>query len=127
MIDLLLFHIVSLQVITVNSTTPCFLNYSAGAEMWRNCGMTTDFITTAMMPWQYITGGNFSMILVSVFCLMTYIKYHKIIYPIMIGTLFMPISYFLFPDQFLSFAILMSFVGIGIMIWYALTRQTREY
>jgi len=126
-IDFLLLQAITLQVINVNGTTPCFLNYSAGAEMWRNCGITDDFLTTAMMPWQYITGGYFSMFLVGIFTLASYIKYHKVVYPLMIGVLFLPISYFLFPNEFLTFAIIMAFLGVGAVIYKALTSQTKEY
>ncbi len=115
------------EVITVNQTTPCFLNYTAGVELWQNCGYDVDYIDAALSPWEWITGGNFSLIIVSIFVLFSYIKYHKIVYPIMIGVMFLPISFFVFPDTFLSFSILMTFIGIGILIWYIFIRQTKEY
>ena len=115
------------EVITVNQTTPCFLNYTAGVQMWENCGFDDDYIDAALSPWELITGGNFSLIIVSIFVLFSYIKYHKIVYPIMIGVMFLPIAFFVFPDTFLSFAILMTFIGIGILIWYIFIRQTKEY
>lgn len=117
----------SQEVIDVNSTAPCFLNYTAGAEMWSNCGADDDYITFALQPWEYITGGHFSLVLVSVFILFTYIKYHKIVYPIITGILFLPVSYFVFPETFLSWGIVMAFLGIGILIWYTFIRQTKEY
>jgi len=67
------------------------------------------------------------MFLVSIFIGITYIKYHKIVYPIIIGVLFLPISYFVFPEQFLSFAIIMTIVGVGLLIGYIYIRQTKEY
>lgn len=115
------------ETITVNATTPCFLNYSAGVDMWENCGYGDDYIDAALSPWEWITGGNFSLVLVSVFVLFTYIKYHKVVYPIMIGVMFLPISYFVFPDTFLSFAIVMTGVAMGILIWYIFIKQTKEY
>ena len=115
------------QSINVNQTTPCFLNYTAGPELWENCGMDQDYLQTAILPWEWITGGNFSMVLASIFVLFTYIKYHKAIYPIMIGVFMLPISFFVFPDSFLSWAILMSFVTVGILIWYVYVKQTKEY
>lgn len=117
----------SAQTITVNSTDPCFLNYTAGVELWENCGFDDDYLTFAFMPWEWITGGNFTMILVSVIILGSYIKYQKMVYPILIGVLFLPISYFAFPNVFLSWAVVMAFAGIGMLIWYAFIRQTREY
>lgn len=127
MLEFLLMSAISLQIIQVNSTAPCFLNYTAGPEIWRNCGITEDYLETALMPWEYATGGNFSMLLASLFILMTYIKYQKVVYPILIGIVFLPISYFLFPDSFIVFAVLMAFIGVGILIWYAFIKQTKEY
>jgi len=115
------------QIIDVNQTTPCFLNYSAGYDMWDNCGYDEDYIQAALLPWEWITGGNFSLVIVSIITLFTYIKYHKVVYPILIGIMFLPIAYFVFPDTFLSFAFLMTGVAFGILIWYILIRQTKEY
>jgi len=115
------------QIITVNNTTPCFLNYTAGVDMWENCGYDVDYIDAAVAPWEWITGGNFSLVLVSIFVLFSYIKYHKAIYPIMIGVFMLPISFFVFPDSFLSWGIVMAFVTMGILIWYVYIKQTKEY
>ncbi len=115
------------EVITVNQTTPCFLNYTAGVDMWENCGYDDDFLSASLLPWEWITVGYFSLIIVSIFVMFSYIKYHKIVYPIMIGVTFLPISFAFFPEVFLSFAFLMTFIGIGIMIWYIFIRQTKEY
>ena len=117
----------SAQTITVNSTDPCFLNYTAGVELWENCGFDDDYLTFALMPWEWITGGYFTMILVSVIILGSYIKYQKMVYPVLIGILFLPISYFAFPNVFLSWAAVMATAGIGMLVWYAYIRQTREY
>lgn len=121
-----LLPIILFQIIHVNSTSVCFLNYSAGADMWQNCGMGNDYLTTAMLPFQWVTGGWFSMIMVSVFVLMTYIKYQKVVYPMIIGTIFLPISYFMFPTQFLSFAFLMVGCGIALLIGFIYISATNE-
>ena len=115
------------QVVTVNQTTACFLNYSAGIDLWKNCGLDDDYLQTALLPWEWITGGNFSMILVSIFVLVSYIKYHKAIYPIIVGVMYLPIAFFVFPDTFLSFAFLMVGITFGILIWYIYIHQTKEY
>lgn len=115
------------ELIVVNQTTPCFLNYSAGVNMWENCGYGDDYIDAALSPWEWVTGGNFSLIIVSIFVLFSYIKYHKAIYPVMIGVMFLPISFFVFPATFLSFAIVMTGVLMGVLIWYIFIRQTKEY
>lgn len=113
--------------IPVNASTPCWQNDTAGAMMWENCGAGEDYIEFALLPWEYITGGYFSMVIVSIFVLFSYIKYHKIVYPIITGILFLPISYFIFPQVFLVFSILMAFVGVGIIIWYVVIKQTKEF
>jgi len=120
-------QLVFYQLINVNNTTVCFLNTTAGADMWRNCGITTDYLQTVLLPWEWITGGYFSFFLVSIFVGITYIKYHKIVYPILVGIIFLPLSYFVFPEQFLSFAILMAFIGGGFLVAYMFLRQTKEY
>lgn len=115
------------ELITVNSTTPCFLNYTAGTDMWRNCGYDDDYIDAALSPWEWITGGNFSLVIVSMLVLVSYIKYHKAVYPLIIGVMFLPISFFVFPSTFISFSIVMAGVLMGVLIWYIFVRQTKEY
>lgn len=115
------------EVIIVNQTVPCFLNDTAGVEMWRNCGMSDDFLVTSMMGFEYVLGGYFSALLVSIFILFTYIKYHKAIYPVLIGVFYLPTAYFLFPVVFLTWAIVMVGVLFAILIWYIFIKQTKEY
>lgn len=115
------------QTIILNETTPCFLNYTAGPDMFENCGYGDDFLQAALLPWMYITGGYFSMFFASVMILFTYIKYHKAVYPLIIGVAMLPTSYFLFPDQFITFAFLLAGALFGILIWYIYIKQTKEY
>lgn len=115
------------QTINVNQTQPCFINYTAGVNIWEECGMDEDYLQGALIGWEWISGGYFSLVIVALFIMMTYIKYHKIVYPLMIGILFLPISYFLFPDVFLTFAMLMSGAGVCILLWYIFVKQTKEY
>ena len=115
------------EAITVPQSTPCFMNYTSPLNMWENCGAGEDYISFALLPWEWITGGHFSMIIVSIFIMFTYIKYQKVMYPIMIGVMFLPISYFVFPEQFLSWALVMTGITFGIMIWYVYIKQTKEY
>ena len=124
MLELLL---ISLQIIQVNDTTPCFLNFTEPETMWERCGAPADFLKFMLLPWEYITGGYFSMILVSLFVAFTYIKYHKAIYPIMIGIAFLPVSVFLFPDQFLNMGFIIVGLVAGVFVIHMLTRQTKEY
>jgi len=102
---------------------PCFMNMTAGAQMWDNCGANEDYLDFALMPFEYITGGYFSMILVTIFIIMSYIKYHNVLYPMLIGLLFLPISYTFFPDVFLVYAIALFAVGGGSgLVWILLWR-----
>lgn len=126
MFDLILAHIITLQTIILNGTTPCILNQTAGVDLWKNCGMDVDWIRTAMMPWQWVTGGWFSMILVSIFVVMTYIKYQKMVYPLLVGVFFIPISYVLFPPSFINFAVIMAFLGVGLITSWIFISQTNE-
>lgn len=113
------------QTIIVNNTQPCFLNYTS-PNMWQSCGLDKDFLTGSLVGWQWITGGNFSMIFVAILVMFSYIKYHKMIYPIVIGIFLLPISYFVFPTPFLNFAFVLAGLGIGILIWYIKISQTNE-
>ena len=70
-------------------------------------------------------GGNFGMVIVGVLVLMTYLKYHSVIYPIAIGIVYLPVAWFLFPEVFISTAIIFALVGVAIGIWWAYTRQTQ--
>ena len=113
--------------ITVPESTPCFMNYTAGANMWDQCNFEDDFLNSALLPWEWITGGHFSLILVSIFILFTYIKYHNVLYPMLIGIMFLPISFFVFPDEFVMFGVLVVAMSFGLLIYYIITKQTKEY
>ena len=112
------------EVITLNETTPCFLNYTAGINMWENCGADEDFISFALLPFEWITGGYFSMILVSLIILMVYLKYQKVVYAVVIGIIFLPVSFSFFPATFLGWAMIMVVMGIAAGIYFMLKRQT---
>ena len=113
------------QTIIVNSTEPCFLNYTAGIDMWRQCGMEDDWVAVAMLPFEWITGGFFSLILASLIILGVYLKYHKVIYAFAVGMVFIPISFQFFPDQFLSFAAIAAFLGLTATVYYLIRDQVR--
>ena len=111
-------------IINVSSSDPCFLNYTAGAQMWHNCGFDTDFMKAVLLPWEYITGGLFSLFVVIILIIITYVKYHTIIYPITIGIVMLPISWFLFPDLFIIYGIIMAGIGIAAVIWSIVVQRT---
>ena len=77
-----------------------------------------------MAPWEWVTGGSISMTIAGILILVSWAKYRTAIYPIFIGVVMLPLSYFLFPAEFLSFAFLLAALGVGIYLWWAITRQT---
>jgi len=113
-------------VIEVGESQPCFMNYTAGASMWKNCNFQGDPIGAAMLGFEWVTGGLFSMIVVALIVIMVYIKYHTVLYPIAIGIIMLPTSYFLFPEIFLSFILIMTGVGIAAVIYTIYTSATRN-
>lgn len=118
--------LVTLQTIIVNGTSPCWMNESAGIDMFKNCGMGTDWLNSIMIMWQYISGGYFTFVLVAVVVLIIYIKYEKMIYAIYFGVIFLPISYFLFPIPLLSAILIIGFVGLGLLLGYIFVNQTND-
>jgi len=126
------------QTIEVGETIPCFLPdvdsdgdgindmYSDTSNMWQSCGADQDFLTFALLPWEWVTGGWFSMIIVSMFIMISYVKYHNMLYPMLIGVLFLPVSYFVFPEQFIVWALVLGAVGFGLLLYYMYINQTRE-
>ena len=115
------------QTIQVNETTPCFLNYTAGYHIWDNCGMDEDYLQGALIGFEWVTGGYFSLILVGLFVLFTYIKYHKAIYPIIVGVAFIPISIFLVPDSWWMFALGCLAIGITAGVTKAVKNHTSDF
>jgi len=116
----------SVTIIGDETLQPCFMNMTAGAQMWDNCGANEDYLDFALMPFEYITGGYFSMILVTIFVIMSYIKYQTVLYPMLIGLLFLPISYTFFPDVFLTYALALFAVGVGGTLTYLLLWRGRN-
>lgn len=126
MLDWLLINIALWPTIIINSTNPCFLNYTAGIDIFQNCGVGTDYIQATLYPWLWVTGGYFAMILVSIFVLISWIKYQKVVYPIITGCMFLPISYYFFPNSFLSISIILAVIAMGLLVYHAFISQTNE-
>lgn len=124
---LFLLESIFFQTIVVNQTVPCFMNFTRGVNIWRDCGASEDFLQFALLPFEWATGGNFSMVFVSVVILFTYVKYHKVIYPILIGFMFIPTTFFLFPATFQSYGFIFLALAVGGFVFYMLTRQTKEF
>ena len=92
--------------------------------MWENCGYKDDWLTAALLPFEWITGGYFSLLVVSVILLMIYLKYHQMIYVIVILIIFLPISFQFFPGVFLGAIMILVTLAIAGYVYYMLKRQT---
>jgi len=101
--------------VDVGEITPCFMDYTS-SNMWDDCGMEDDFIKATLMPFEWILGGYFSLVVVSILIIITYIKYQSAIYPLMIGIIMLPISYFAFPGMMIGYGIILGAVGITAVI-----------
>ena len=66
------------------------------------------------------------MIIVALIVVIVYIKYHTVIYPIAIGIVMLPTSYFIFPDVFISYAFVMGAVAVGGLIYLIYVRATSD-
>ncbi len=114
--------------LNVTEFTPCFLNYtSTGLEMLQNCGFDDDYLSFATIAFDWVTGGLFPMILVSILIIMTYVKYQTGIYPIAIGIMFLPYAAWAFPNEFISYAIAIAAVVGGGAVLNAVIKRTTDY
>jgi hypothetical protein len=113
------------EVIIVNQTTPCFLNFTAGVDMWENCGADEDTIAFMLLPFEWITGGYFTLIIVSVILLAIYLKYHKVIFAVGAGAVLIPYVFQIFPDSWLSFAMIMVALGLAATVLWMIRDQIR--
>ena len=115
------------QTVIIEDTDPCFLNVENFTNVFKACNLDDNFLQAAFLPFDWALGGYFSMVFVGVLILAVYLKYHKVIYTIYTGVLFLPVTFYLFPEVFISTAIILAFIGIGLLLWYAIVRQTKEY
>lgn len=111
-------------VVEIMPGEPCFLNSTHPGKVMQNCNPDGDWLAFALAPWEYVTGGLMSMMVAGVLILVVWAKYRQAIYPIFIGVVMLPISWFLFPDEFLGFGLLLAAVAVGAYVWWAVTRQT---
>jgi len=115
------------ETIEVPENTPCFLREDIGVNIWQECGIGRDWLSGVTLPFDWILGGYFSLAVVCVLCVIVYQKYGKAIYPLAIGVMYLPVAYTVLPPQFLTIAILLVGVLLGIYIWYMFVRQTRDF
>lgn len=111
--------------VVVEDTTPCFMNYEASTEMWQNCGFEEDFIKATLMPFEWVMGGYFTLVIVSILIIITYIKYQTVIYPLAIGVVMLPISSWAFPDMVIGYGLILAAVGVTAVIKIIVFKQTK--
>lgn len=112
--------------IDVNQTEPCFLNQTATAsEVLQNCEPQRDYLEWVISPWEWVTGGWFTGIIIGSLIIGVYAHTGKALYGIVIGVILLPTSFFLFPPSFASFAIIIAFIAIGLLIAYIYVRNTK--
>tara|TARA_R110002126_G_scaffold1880_1_gene11193 strand:+ start:10447 stop:10896 length:450 start_codon:yes stop_codon:yes gene_type:complete len=104
--------------LNVTETAPCFMNYTAtGLELLQGCDYGGDFISATTIGFDWVSGGLFPVIIVSVLIIMTYVKYQNGIYPLAIGIIFLPIAGNYFPDEFINMAIIIgAVISAGALI-----------
>lgn len=111
--------------VDVAETVPCFMNYTAGVEMWKNCGMDQDFLKATLMPFEWVMGGYFTLVVVSILIIMTYMKYQTVIYPLAIGVIMLPISSWAFPEMVLGYGLILAAVAIAAVMKKILLHETK--
>lgn len=94
--------------------------------MFQNCGMGKDWLQATLVSWNWISGGYFTFVLISIFVLMIYMKYEKMIYALFFGVVFLPLSFYVFPIPLLSAVIILGLVGLGLIIGFVFISQTNE-
>jgi hypothetical protein len=112
--------------LNVTASQPCFLNYTAnGLEMMQNCGLDEDYLRATTVGFDWVTGGLWPLIVVTVLIVMTYLKYQNGIYPLAIGIVFLPIAGAFFPAQFISYAVVIgAVIGVGALVTMFIKRTT---
>lgn len=111
--------------VTVEETTPCFMNYTASTDMWKNCGFKDDFLKAVIMPFEWVMGGYFTLVIVSILIIITYMKYQTVIYPLAIGIVMLPISSWAFPEMVIGYGIILFAVGVTGVIKIIMFKQTK--
>lgn len=111
--------------VSVSDTTPCFMNYTAGTEMWKNCGFEDDFLKATLMPFEWVMGGYFTLVIVSILIIITYMKYQTVVYPLAIGVVMLPISSWAFPEMVIGYGLILAAVGFTAIIKIIVFHQTR--
>ena len=99
------------------------MDYAASTEMWKNCGFDSDFIKATLMPFEYVMGGYFTLVIVSILVMIVYIKYQTVIYPLLIGFVMLPLSWWAFPEMIMGYALILAALGFTAIIKHIVLKQ----
>jgi uncharacterized membrane protein len=89
--------------------------------------MDDDYLKGALIGFEWVTGGYFSLIFVGLIILVTYIKYHKAIYPIIVGISFIPVAIFLVPNYQWQFILVAMGIALAAGIAKAIKNHTGDF
>ena len=116
------------SAINVTGSTPCFLNYTqTGLEMMQSCGLGTDYLSAVTLGFDWVTGGLFPMIVITILITMVYLKYHNALLALAIGIVYLPIGGYFFPDEFISVAMIYAGLTVAGTIIIMIIKRTKEY
>lgn len=114
--------------INATSSTPCFLNYNqTGLEMMQSCGLGTDYLSAVTLGFDWVTGGLFPMILITILIVMVYLKYHNALLSLAIGIIYLPIGGYFFPDQFISVAMIFAGITVAGTMFIMVIKRTKDF
>jgi hypothetical protein len=91
----------------------------------KNCGFKDDFLKAVIMPFEWVMGGYFTLVIVSILIIITYMKYQTVIYPLAIGIVMLPISSWAFPEMVIGYGIILFAVGVTGVIKIIMFKQTK--
>jgi hypothetical protein len=93
--------------------------------MMQQCGLDEDYLRATTVGFDWVTGGLWPLIVVTVLIVMTYLKYQNGIYPLAIGIVFLPIAGAFFPAQFISYAVVIgAVIGVGALVTMFIKKTT---
>jgi len=77
------------------------------------------------MPFEWVMGGYFTLVIVSILIIITYMKYQTVVYPLAIGIVMLPISSWAFPEMVIGYGLILGAVGFTAIIKVIIFKQTK--
>lgn len=95
--------------------------------MMQSCGLGEDYLVAVTLGFDWVTGGLFPMILITILIAMVYLKYHNALLALAVGIIYLPIGGYFFPDEFISVAMIYGGITIAGTIIIMIIKRTKEY